>query len=145
MAFNRGAFSVNECNRLFTPMMEALMSLEAKGSDMPRWERKGVSEAMRFWFRMARLTKVAIFVTCASPLVLYLTSASQALVSDGQNVICIISWNIGPFGRVHMPHSSWWVFVNIWLACLLIPPMLWVAVGLTSLASKLNPSRPNCC
>lgn len=94
-------------------------------------------QAIRFWSRITGFTKLAILITCASPLVLYLTSASQALVSDGRNVNCIISWNIPLYGIVHMPHSSWWVFIRIWLACLLIPLALWVAVGLRSLASKL--------
>lgn len=95
---------------------------------------------MQFWRQLRPLTKVTIFVTCAAPVVLCLTSASQALVSDGRNVICVISWHIPLFGTMHMPHSSWWAFTGIWLTCLSLPPLLWISVGLSRLVTQFRRS-----
>jgi hypothetical protein len=88
---------------------------------------------------MKKLTKAAIVATCLSPVVLYATAASQALVSDGKNVYCIVSWYIPVYGTVRVPESAWWTFTQIWLISLLIPPVLWLCVGIRKLFSKMVP------
>jgi hypothetical protein len=109
-----------------------------------------LQRARRLWnscCQMRRLTKFAVLVTCMSPVVLYLTSVSQSLVSDGRNLYCVISWSIPLYGTVHMPHWSWWVFTRIWVTCLLVPPALGITVGVRGLVSRMNPestSRYTC-
>jgi len=82
---------------------------------------------------MKRLTKIAIIATCLSPIVLYCTSASQALVSNGKGVYCIIEWHLPFYRTIAMTESSWWTFTGIWLVAIAVPPLLWDRGGIEKL------------
>jgi hypothetical protein len=80
---------------------------------------------------MKRLTKIAVIGTCLSPIILYCTSASQALVSDGKSVYCMVEWHLPFYGMMRMPDPSWWTFfTRTWIGAIAVLPMLWMAVGL---------------
>ena len=85
---------------------------------------------------MKRMTKAAIFVTVLSLLALYVTSASQQLVTDGKDVLCVVTWHVPFYGPVELGHSAWWIFVRIWLLATCFPPFAWIAVGIRYIASK---------
>jgi hypothetical protein len=86
---------------------------------------------------MKKLTKFAIGATCVSALTLYVTSGvSQAFVSDGKNSFDIVYWHVPLYGLVRMPDQSWWIFIRVWLSCLVIPPVLWIAVGARKLVAS---------
>jgi len=88
---------------------------------------------------MKLLTKAAILVTCLSVAVLYVTgNVSQQLVTDGTHRICVVTWHIPMCGPVRVQEQTWWTFTQIWLFSLLIPPVLWVLVGVRYLVYKLR-------
>jgi hypothetical protein len=88
---------------------------------------------------MKKLTKTAIVASCLSMVVLYVTSGvTQSLQSDGKHTICVVTWHIPFYGTVHVQEQTWWTFTRIWLYSLLIPPILWVAVGIRTLVSRLR-------
>jgi hypothetical protein len=86
---------------------------------------------------MKTFTKTAVVATCASAAVLYITGGvTQSLVSDGKKAYSIISWHIPLYGSVELPEWTWWTFIKIWLASLVIPAVLWLSVGVRTLVSK---------
>ena len=105
------------------------MASSSVGDRTPNYVRSG----------MKTLTKTAIIATCASVAVLYLTNVTQAIVPDGKSCRCIISWHIPFYGSIEMPEWTWWTFIRIWLVSLLIPPILWIAVGVRILVAKCRP------
>ena len=88
---------------------------------------------------VSRLTKSALAVTCLSAVALLVTgNVSQALVSDGKHMYCIVTWNIPFYRSMRLPGDAWWTFTRIWLFSLLAPPVLWIAVRTKVLASRLR-------
>jgi hypothetical protein len=88
---------------------------------------------------MKKLTKTAIVASCLSIVVLYVTGGvTQSLQSDGKHTICVVTWHIPLYGTVRVQEQTWWTFTQIWLYSLLIPPILWVAVGIRALISKFR-------
>jgi hypothetical protein len=85
---------------------------------------------------MKGLTKAAIVVTTLSLLALCATSATQAWVTDGKNIVCIVTWHAPFYGPIELGHSAWWIFVRIWMLALCAPPIAWIAVGIKHIASK---------
>jgi hypothetical protein len=90
---------------------------------------------------MKRFTKIAIIATCLSPIILYCTSATQALVSNGKSVYYIIEWHLPFYGTTAMTESSWWTFTRIWLLTIAVPPLLWISVGLRSCFAYVRRTR----
>ncbi len=88
---------------------------------------------------MKKLTKVAIAGTLLSVTALYVTGGvTQSLESDGKHLVCIIYWDIPLYRTMQLPEWTWWTFTRIWLVSLLIPPVLWVAVGIRKLVSAIR-------
>lgn len=85
---------------------------------------------------MGALTKTAIIATGLSVTILFLTDVTQSLQFDRKQILCIVSWHIPFYGSVQMPEWTWWIFTRIWLLCLLVPPILWLAVGIRKLVQK---------
>jgi len=88
---------------------------------------------------MRKLTKAAMAASCLSIIVLYITGGVvQSLQSDGKHPIGVVTWHIPLYGTVHLQEQAWWTFTQIWLYSLLIPPILWVIVGIKALISKFR-------
>ena len=88
---------------------------------------------------MRKLTKTAIVASCLSIAVLYITGGvTQSLQTDGKHTICVVAWHMPFYGTVPLQEQTWWTFTQIWLYSLLIPPILWVAVGIRTLISKFR-------
>jgi hypothetical protein len=88
---------------------------------------------------MKPLTKIALLATCLSVIVLWFTSdVTQSLESDGRQMFDMLSWQIPFYRSVQLPYWAWWVFVRLWLFSLLIPSLLWLAVGLRKIFAKTN-------
>jgi len=86
---------------------------------------------------MKKLAKIAIAITCLSVAALYLTSdVTQSLQTNGKQMICVVTWYVPLYGTVHLRGQTWWVFTQIWLLSLVIPAILWLAVGVRALISK---------
>jgi len=86
------------------------------------------------------LTKIAVGGTVLCVATLFVTGdVFQSLVTDGKQRFCIIYWHVPFYHTLQLPHSTWWTFTRIWLVSLLIPPILWAAVGITKLVSKFRP------
>ena len=89
---------------------------------------------------MNTLKKIAILGTALSVAALYVTGdVVQSLETDGKHLVCIVSWHIPFYRTLQLPEWTWWTFTRIWLATLLIPPILWAGVGINQLASKFRP------
>jgi hypothetical protein len=85
---------------------------------------------------MKNLVRTSIAITCLSVVVLYLTGdVTQSLETDGKQMFCVLTWHVPLYGTVHMQGQAWWVFTQIWLFSLVIPAILWLAVGVRSLIS----------
>jgi hypothetical protein len=73
-----------------------------------------------------------------SAVVLYSTSATQALVSDGHRSFGVVYWHIPFYGTKTLSDSTWWIFVHVWLFSLLVSAVLWILVGTRELVSRLH-------
>jgi hypothetical protein len=88
---------------------------------------------------MKPLTKIVLLATCLSVIVLWFTSGvTQSLESDGRQMFDILTWHIPFYRSVRISGWEWWVFVRLWLVSLLIPSLLWLAVGLRKIFAKTN-------
>jgi hypothetical protein len=88
---------------------------------------------------MKKLTQTAIVAGYLSIAVLYVTAGvTQSLQSNGKHTICLVTWHIPLYGSVRVQEQTWWTFTQIWLYSLLIPPIMWAAVGIRALISKFR-------
>jgi hypothetical protein len=88
---------------------------------------------------LRKLLKTSIAASCLALVVLYLTSASQALVSDGNRCYSVVYWKVPFYGLKTLPDNTWWVFVRIWVLTLLTPVVLWIVLGAREIVARLRP------
>lgn len=86
---------------------------------------------------MKPLTKTAIIATSLCLVYFYLSlQVSRTVVTNGKRAAAIVLWHIPFYRYVQLPGRSWSLIVGLWLVSVVIPPILWVTVGVKHFFAK---------